>query len=264
MEFDLVLPITVFLILISCMLVHKKLQRSVYSLFTERKLGIYEVIILVISLGVITSVIAYAPSNTVQITFLAVYSYVMFSLAYITSRRWYLALLFPTTFLLLYLCCWNFLIADFFAAFMVILVTAYMGSLFSWKTILIFATLLTVMDIIQVFVTGLMGEAATKMVLVLHLPVAVVLPTFPRMGYMMLGLGDIFLAGLLSIQTLKDGWFKGALTAAGISFAIFVFQIFVFNVEFSGAFPATIIVVAGWMLGLMLSRTLQLIQSKIH
>jgi hypothetical protein len=258
-EFDIILPISLFFILLGSIIAHQKLEKRIHSLLGERKLGTFDVVLMVLSVGAMITLIAYVPSNAVQIVFIAAYSYMIFSFTYIVVRRWHLAFIAPIIFIALYTLCWNLLIASFFAALFAILITAYMGSLFSWKTISFFAVILTVMDVIQVFWTGHMGEVATKMVLVLRLPVALVLPTYPQEGAMLLGLGDIFLAGLLCIQTAsRYGRLKGILTAATTSFAFFIFQLVVFNSDSVGFFPATIIVVAGWAVSLGLIHFLRL------
>jgi hypothetical protein len=74
--------------------------------------------------------------------------------------------------------------------------------------------------------------------------------TYPFKAVMILGLGDIFLSGLLAIQTaLKHGRKAGILTAATISVAMFVYEVFLFNMAFKWVryFPATVIVIIGWI-----------------
>jgi len=65
-----------------------------------------------------------------------------------------------------------------------------------------------------------------------------------------LGLGDIFLAGLLAVQTaVKYDRKAGILVAGWISIAMLIFEIALFNIGFAKFFPATVVVVAGWLMG---------------
>lgn len=170
------------------------------------------------------------------------------------GARWYTAILPPALFLLLYLFyrgtpLWVPYFFNIFAITFAILITLYLASLFTWKIIFIFAGLLTVMDIILVFGTGTMGQAAVTL-LDLRLPIAVVLPRIPIQGalrFSALGLGDFFFAGLLATQTSKRYDEKTALIAA-LMMAFFLGLTFViqayFEIEF---FPATLSIICGWL-----------------
>jgi hypothetical protein len=170
------------------------------------------------------------------------------------KERWYLAVLPPALFLLLYLFyrgtpLWFPYFFNIFAIAFAILITLYLSSLFTWKIIFIFAGLLTAMDIILVFGTGTMGTAATTL-LDLGLPIAVVLPRIPIQGIISfggLGLGDFFFAGILATQTYKKFGEKTAAISAlvmAISLGIFyVIQLY-FKIMF---FPATVSIICGWL-----------------
>jgi hypothetical protein len=171
-----------------------------------------------------------------------------------TGERWYLAVLPPALFLLLYVFfrgtpLWFPYFFNIFAITFAILITLYLASLFTWKIVFIFAGLLTVMDIILVFGTGTMGTAATTL-FNLGLPIAVVLPRVPMQGALSfggLGLGDFFFAGILATQTYKKFGEKTAVTSAlvmAISLGIFyVIQLY-FEIMF---FPATVSIICGWL-----------------
>jgi hypothetical protein len=171
-----------------------------------------------------------------------------------TGERWYLAVLPPALFLLLYLFysgtpLWFPYFFNIFAIAFAILITLYLASLFTWKVVFIFAGLLTAMDIILVFGTGTMGEAATTL-LNLGLPIAVVLPRIPVIGAISfggLGLGDFFFAGILATQTYKKFGEKTAVISAltmAISLGLFyVIQLY-FEIMF---FPATVSILCGWL-----------------
>jgi hypothetical protein len=170
------------------------------------------------------------------------------------GERWYLAVLPPALFLLLYLfyqgtLLWFPYFFNIFAITFAILITLYLASLFTWKVVFIFAGLLTVMDIILVLGTGIMGEAATTL-LNLGLPIAVVLPRIPIQGAISfggLGLGDFFFAGILGTQTYKKFGEKTAVVSAlvmAISLGLFyVIQLY-FEIMF---FPATVSILCGWL-----------------
>jgi len=158
---------------------------------------------------------------------------------------------------------WAPAILDFFALAFAVLIILYLGSLFSWKTVLLFAVLLTVADIILVLVTGTMIDAAEQFT-GLGLPVLVYLPNVPfvfspegTLLFRGLGLGDFFFAGILALQTVKKfGKQAGyaALVAMTISFAIFeAFLPEVLNFlepllqREVGGFPGTLMIILGWV-----------------
>ncbi len=174
-----------------------------------------------------------------------------------TRERWYLAVLPPVLFVLLYLVyngtiLWFPYLLNVYAIIFAILVTLYLGSLFSWKNVFIFAGLLTVMDIILVLFTGIMVTAA-KQVSGLGLPVLISLPTLPLilteqgMQYMSLGLGDFFFSGILATQTYKRFGKKTAvLSAVTMCISFGVFEAFLLSYEW-GAFPGTLMIICGWL-----------------
>jgi hypothetical protein len=171
-----------------------------------------------------------------------------------SGERWYLAVLPPALFLLLYLfyqgtLFWFPYFFNIFAITFAILITLYLASLFTWKIVFIFAGLLTAMDIILVFGTGTMGEAATTL-LNLGLPIAVILPRIPILGAISfggLGLGDFFFAGILATQTYKKFGEKTAVISAllmAISLGLFYVTQLYFEIMF---FPATVSILCGWL-----------------
>ena len=175
-----------------------------------------------------------------------------------TKERWYLAVLPPILFIFLYLFyngtpVWFPYLLDTYGVIFAVLIILYLGSLFTWKNALLFAGLLTIMDIILVLFTGTMVSAA-KHVSGLGLPVLISLPTIPLilkpegMLYMSLGLGDFFFAGILATQTLKKFGKKTAVIsifAMCVSFAIF--ETFLLNSTNLVAFPGTLMIICGWL-----------------
>jgi len=222
-------------------------------LFEEKEFRIRDAVFLVIAMGAMVTIIALVAQQAqqiIQVLFLAAYSFVLFLFTYTAVEKWYLAVVPPILFVVLYLYAWNLIFLNMFALLFAIFVSVYLGSLFSWTTTLVFAGLITVMDVIQVFGTKFMGTSADELVK-LQLPILIEVPTFPLESAIRLGLGDIFLAGLLAIQTAQKYNKKvGIETAVSIGFAFLVFEFLVINLKYSDYFPATIVVIAGWLLGL--------------
>ncbi|RJS94221.1 hypothetical protein CW705_00585 [Candidatus Bathyarchaeota archaeon] len=250
MYFDVLLPSILFLVITCSILVQKLMQKSILSLLEERKLGLKEVILTVAWMGIAITMVVFIPGEAIRTLFLAAYSYLLFSFTYVALRKWYIAIFPPILFLLSYFYCWNLIVFNIFVVIFSVIITIYASGLFSWRTVWIFAALLTIMDVIQVFITGFMGQSATKM-MQLKLPVLLMLPTYPSGLTVGLGMGDLFLAGLLSIHTsARRGVKAGIITAAMNSLAMFIFETALLNTMFARFFPATLVVVAGSIAGL--------------
>ncbi|MEM2105055.1 MAG: hypothetical protein QXV21_01100 [Candidatus Bathyarchaeia archaeon] len=173
------------------------------------------------------------------------------------KERFYMALLPPALFLCLYLFfsgtpAWFPYLINFYGVIFAILVTIYIGSVFTWKTTLIFVGLLTLADIILVLFTGTMVSAA-RHVSSLRLPILVTIPIVPtvtvngNMLYMSLGLGDFFFAGVIGIQTAKKFGKKTMLwSIVAMCLSFFVFETFLLNIELR-SFPGTLMIVCGWI-----------------
>jgi len=174
-----------------------------------------------------------------------------------TTERWYLAVLPPALFICLYMFfsrtpLWYPYLLDLYGIVFAVLIILYLGTLFTWKTLLIFVGLLTAMDIILVLFTGAMVSAASH-VSSLRLPVLISLPTVPAIMteqgtlYMGLGLGDFFFAGLLAIQTSKKyGKKLAVLSIIAMAASFFIFETFMLNYKWS-AFPGTLMIICGWL-----------------
>ncbi|RJS82725.1 hypothetical protein CW707_00190 [Candidatus Bathyarchaeota archaeon] len=175
----------------------------------------------------------------------------------VSGERWYLAILPPALFILLYMFysgtpIWFPYLLNMYGVIFAILITLYLGSLFTWKTTMIFIGLLTVMDIILVLFTGTMVSAAMH-ISSLRLPVLVSVPTIPVIitergtVYMSLGLGDFFFAGLIGIQSLrKYGKQFALLSLVAMSISFFIFETILLNYKL-GAFPGTLMIICGWL-----------------
>lgn len=255
MILDVLLPLVLFLITAAVVFLYTKYEKKVKTFFGEKELRLRDVILLVAIMGIMVTVLVFIPSITIMVGFLYVYSLVLFMFTYLAVPKWYLAILTPVIFVALYLLYkdtlwWNPYLLNIFAITFSILVSVYMGSLFSWKTTGLFVALLTILDIIQVFGTKFMIAYGEKMI-ELRLPVVIIVPTFPsQIGLMALGLGDIFLAGLLSIQTTqKYGKRFGLVSMISIAVVFMILEMMLLNYRVP-FFPATVLVMSGWLIAL--------------
>lgn len=174
------------------------------------------------------------------------------------KERWYLAVMPPALFLILYVFfnktpIWFPYLLNVYGLVFAVLITLYFSCLFAWKTSVVFAGLLTTADIILVLVTRSMVSAAIH-VSSLRLPILVILPTLPQIPtewgvlHMSLGLGDFFFAGLIAVQTYKKFGMKTAfLSAAAMAISFFIFETLMLNFEVR-ALPGTLMIICGWAL----------------
>jgi len=188
------------------------------------------------------------------------------------KSRWYVAAQPPALFVLLFvffnflysgtLQVWYPILMDVFGFTFAVLIILYLSSMFSWKTVGLFAVLLTTLDIILVIGTGTMVVAA-KQFTGLGLPVLVYLPNVPFVysttGALLsrgLGLGDFFFAGVLAVQTFNKFGKKTAFIAAvamAVAFGIweaFLPDIITGLIPILGrniqGFPGTLMIISGW------------------
>ncbi len=255
MIIDVLLSFTLFLITVTVVFLYTKYEQKFRSFFGEKELRLRDVILLVATMSLVVTVLVFVPSIAIMVGFLYVYSMVLFLFTYMTIPKYHLAILTPAIFVALYLLYkdtiwWNPYLLDVFAISFSIFVSVYMGSLFSWKTTALFVTLLTIVDIIQVFGTRFMVAYGEKMIQ-LSLPVVIIVPTFPsQIGLIALGLGDIFLAGLLSIQTTQRyGRRFGLVSMISIAVVFMILETVLLNYSIP-FFPATVMVISGWLIAL--------------
>ncbi|UCE15775.1 MAG: hypothetical protein JSV12_07905 [Candidatus Bathyarchaeota archaeon] len=251
MIFDVLLPLILFLITLVTLFLYFRYEKRIGSVFKEVKFRYYHAILLVVATGIVVSVLMVIPGETIRNLYLGVYFLGFFLFTYLIVSKWYLAVLPPALFIALYFSSyWNLFTFNLFAILFAIFVSVYLGSLFTWKTTAAFVVLITVMDIVQVFITRYMVEASEKLV-ELGLPVMLIIPTFPTEGSVIgLGLGDVFLAGLLGIQTAKKHGKKFALASiTAIAAGFLILQTVLLN-YYPQAFPATVLVISGWLISL--------------
>ena len=262
MIFDVLLPSLLFLIGLIVVFLHSRLNKKVDHLLGGQRLQLKHIILLVAAMGAMVTVLVFIPEQSLLFLFSSAYVVILFLFTYLLVPKWYLAVVPPVLFILAFLYFWNFYLFNFFAILFGISVSVYMGSLFTWKTTLGFVALLTVVDIIQVLVTGFTVASAQK-ALELELPVGIILPKIPFMdGYTFLGLGDIFFLGLLGIQnTQKYGRKFGIASIATMAFVFFLFQTFMLNSDIQD-FPATVFIITGWLTSLAARYLYNLLASK--
>ncbi len=211
----------------------------------------------------------------------------------ILKEKWYIAFQPPAMFLLLFVFfnlvysgsinVWYPILMDTFGLTFAVLIILYLGSLFNWKTVGLFAVLLTILDIILVF-SGPMVAAANTFT-GLGLPVLVYLPNIPFISVPVdytgvtffgfatrgLGLGDFFFAGILGAQTYKKfGKKTGIIAIIAMTVAFGIWEAFLPEI-LSGmsvilgstlkGFPGTLMIITGWApivaIKLLLSRKKQ-------
>jgi hypothetical protein len=189
------------------------------------------------------------------------------------KERWYLAVQPAAIFLLLFVFfrviynqgtafVWYWFLMDVFGITFAILIIIYLSSLFSWRTVGLFALLLTLMDITLVIVTPVMVTAATTFT-GLGLPVLVQLPQVPiyetaqGIAIRGLGLGDFFFAGVLAVQAdIKFGRKTAIISAIGMTLAFGLWEAYLGDIinwinpivgrDIAG-FPGTVMIVTGWI-----------------
>jgi len=258
MKFDVSLPLVLFLITAAVLFLYTKFGEKVKSLLGGKEFTTRHTILLVVAMGTMITVLGWTiiqiPDMAIMVLFLYAYSMILFLFTYLVVPKWYLAVLTPALFIALYVLyrdtyLWTPYLMNLFAITFAICISVYMGGLFSWKTTTLFVVLLTLMDIVQVLITGFMVESSKKMI-TLQLPVMIIVPTFPSEGYIMLGLGDIFLSGLLCIQTMqKYGKKFGLVSAGAIAIVFLLLETILINYNV-GFFPATVFVISGWLTAL--------------
>ena len=258
MYFDIAMPLTLLAVTLVSLFLNEKTESKLKNTMQERQLGVRDAAMLVGVMAVMVYLIIFVREITLilMVLFLFAYSTLLFTFSYLFSKnRWYVGIVPPAVFILLFVFLrdtwvWSYFLSNVYALAFAVLITLYLVSLFSWKTTGIFGILLTGMDIVLVFVTGTMIQAA-KVTIGLRLPVMVSVPLIPPwpdsgIAMMSLGLGDFFFAGLLVVQTLKRyGKRFSIVTAVGMTISFFIFEVLLLNflrIPFAG----TVMIITGW------------------
>lgn len=259
-NFDFSMPLILLAVTVASVLLNGKVEGKLKGVLEEREFRVRDAVLLVSSMTIMITLIVVIRqlSLILMMLFLFSYSLLLFIFGYIFSRnRWYLGIIAPAIFILLYVFLrdsyvWIYYLGNMVGIVFAVLITLYLASLFTWKTTAVFGVLITGMDIVLVLITGTMVEAANA-ARSLSLPVLVSAPLLPPivtgngMLLMSLGLGDFFFAGLLTIQTYKKySRHVAFLCIIGMTLSFFAFEAFIltFNVR---AFPGTLMIICGWI-----------------
>jgi len=246
MLFDFLLPLTMFAISSVSLLLFLRYEKRLEDLSSGQKLRVRDAALVVVAMGVMIAVMVVMPERLMQIVFLFSASFILFLLTYLIVPKIPIAVLPSVLFVALYFLYWNLFLLDFFAILIVISAVLYVGRLFTWKTTLAFAALLTAMDIIHVFGTKQMAAVAEKTV-GLGLPVMIIVPSFPTAGFIALGLGDLLLSGLFATQTAqRNGRRYGLICCASIAVTLLIGELVILNTPYT-FLPATVFVTLGWL-----------------
>ncbi len=169
--FDVVLPTVLFSVTATTLYVHSKYEMRGESIFEERKLDYRYAVIMVVATGIMASVLLLIPDKAVMIFFMSTYSLLLFLFTYLVAPKWYLSFLPPALFITIFFSpYWMFnvfgvyWIFNVFGIVFAILVSVLLGSLFEWKTTAVFVGLITIVDVVQVLVTGHMVESGRILV----------------------------------------------------------------------------------------------------
>jgi presenilin-like A22 family membrane protease len=246
MEFDFLLSLTLFLVSSVSLLLFLRFEKRLEEFSSGQQLRVRDVVLIVAMMAVMVVVVVLIPGGVLQILFLFSASSLLFMLTYLIVPKVLVAVLPPALLVGLYFLYWNLFFMDLFAILLVVSAILYIGRIFTWKTTLAFAALLTANDIIQVFGTGYMVDVAKK-ASGLALPMMIVIPSFPSPGLIALGLGDLLLSGLFVIQTAQR-WGKhyGLISCASTAAGLMIGEFIILNTPYS-FLPATVFVTLGWL-----------------
>jgi hypothetical protein len=252
---------TLFSVTLASLFLNQKTESKLKITLEEKEFKTRDVVLLVAAMVTMISSIVFLRQMVapLMILFLFSYSTLLFMFTYLyTTKRWYIAIAPPAVFVLLYVflrdtLIWSNYLVPVYGVVFAILITLYVGSLFSWKPTLLFALMLTIADTILVLVTGTMIQAADTTFRSLSLPVMVAVPIVPPIATtrgwlsMALGLGDFFFAGLLGIQTFKKYGRKTAIIAvSAMAVSFFIFETALLS-YWKISFPGTVMIICGWL-----------------
>lgn len=267
MLFDISVPSVLFLLTAVSVFLYPKLEAKIKVLVEERKFRMRDIVSMIIVMGVAVSVFVFVPSYAIVAFFLIFYALALFMFVYSAMpKKWYIAPILPAIFILLYFFFWGILQMDLFAAVFIVFVSVYIATFFEWKTLAVFTGLLTVLDVVQVFVTRFMVSYGEK-IASLALPALIAIPLFPTNpygGFMSLGLGDFLISSLLAIQTSRRYGRKfGYISIAFIAGAFLIFEALqlwylelllqsypIEEAAVKAAMPASVFIVSGWLASL--------------
>ena len=244
MHLDLILP-TVSLVFLNVVVwAYPRVEHKTKRFMEEGEFTIKDAPGLALILAVAVVILAISPSALLLVLSMIGIGFVLNLISLIvTGNRW-ISVILPTIFYVCFFFFWNLKLLNIFALILAFGTSLILASAFSWRSSLAFIAVLTLIDVIHVFGTKMMVEVGQKGIQ-LGLPLMLLLPAYPAGGYLGFGLGDLFVASLITIRNWERfGGRAGLITS--IHIAIFL-GLMIPIVGIFGALPATVFISAGWI-----------------
>lgn len=149
---------------------------------------------------------------------------------------------------------WNTYTFNLMAILLVVSLILLMSNIISWKASKLLFTLLLIMDITLVFITKDMVALGSK-ILSLQIPILIHIPYGRGIS---IGLGDIFIFGLLCLQFTKEKGYKNNKSLEFVWMTTAIFFIILYLVRYylpEMTYPATIFVGLSFIGAAILSRS---------
>lgn len=243
--------LTIFMVMAAALFIEKKIGYKKEKIFEKGQISTRDAVLFTVFIGILITVLGtivkYGVLGILSAITIIAFSAILFSFTYTLLDKYrVLAILPPGFFISAYISLrgtilWDVFLLNIFAVTSAIIVVYFLGTLFTWRSTLAFAFLLCILDIYHVFISGAMTEVAIASIN-LKLPNIVI---FQGKG---LGLGDLVLAGILTIQALiQKGQKHATLTIISITTTFLIFEFLFDTILYKiGVFPATIIITTGW------------------
>ncbi len=244
MQIDLILP-TVSLVFLNVVVwAYPRVEHKMKRFMEEGEFTVKDALGLALVLAVAVAILAISPSALLLVLSMIGIGFVLnLTSLIITGNRW-ISVILPAVFYVCFFFFWNLKLLNVFALILSFGASLILASAFSWSSSLVFIAVLTLIDVIHVFGTKMMVEVGQKGIQ-LGLPIMLLLPAYPAGGYLGFGLGDLFVASLITIRNWERfGGKAGLITSIHVTFFL---GIMIPIVERFGALPATIFISAGWV-----------------
>jgi len=247
MQIDLILPTVSLVFLNAIVWAYPRVEPRMKRFMEGGEFTVKDALGLAIVLAVSIAVLALTPSALLLILSMIGIGFVLnLTSLIITGNRW-ISVILPSIFYVCFFFFWNLKLLNLFAIILAFGTSLILADVFTWRSSLAFIAVLTLIDVIHVFGTKMMIEVGAR-ASGMELPLLLRLPTYPVQGEMMLGLGDLFVASLVTIRNWERFGGKAGLITS-IYIAIFLLSIVPLFQAFRAlqALPATIFIVAGWI-----------------
>ena len=244
MQIDLILP-TISLVFLNVVVwAYPRVEPRLKRFMEGGEFTVKDALGLAVVLAVAIAVLALSPSALLLVLSMIGIGFVLnLTSLIVTGNRW-VSVILPSIFYICFFFFWNLKLLNIFAIILAFGASLILAGAFSWRSSLAFIAILTLIDVIHVFGTKMMVEVGQKGVQ-LGLPLMLLLPAYPAKGYLGFGLGDLFVASLITIRNWeKFGGRAGFVTSVHI--ALFL-GLMIPIVERFGALPATVFISAGWI-----------------